>query len=298
MQYIPWSDRPVSWQYRNVLERVLNTGEFAETSQGPRALTTMQETMRFPLEDGFPIFTERSLLGFWRKPIDELAAFINGARTEAALQKFGCDWWGHWTTESKTAALGLEPGDMGPGSYGAAFHDFPRPDGTGFDQFANLIEQLRERPQDRTHFITPWIPYYQTRGTGKLRKAVLAPCHGWVHVRVLNGRIHLHMFQRSGDLPIGVPSNAIQYAALTLMLSHLTDFEPGTYYHTISDAHIYEDQIAHVKAMLDRSPGRLPSVTLNAEGRSVTDIHDFRGHHFDLADYHPHPGIRGIPVAV
>jgi thymidylate synthase len=63
-----------------------------------------------------------------------------------------------------------------------------------------------------------------------------------------------------------------------------------------SDAHIYTDQVAAVRAMLATEPRPLPTVTLNAAGRAVTDIHDFRAEHFDLADYHPHP-FASIPIA-
>ncbi|MFC7573264.1 thymidylate synthase [Klenkia terrae] len=118
-----------------------------------------------------------------------------------------------------------------------------------------------------------------------------------MHVRVLNGTLHLHMFQRSADVPVGVPANMIQYAALTLMLAQLTGTRPGTFHHTMSDAHIYVDQLDAVHEMLAREPRRLPTLTLTEEGRQVTDIHDFRATHFALADYEPHPSIRGIPVA-
>ena len=109
------------------------------------------------------------------------------------------------------------------------------------------MEQICELPGDRTHFVAPWIPQYQGRGKGKLPKTTIAPCHGWVHVRVLGGGLHVHMFQRSGDVPVGVPSNMIQYAALTLMLEQLTGYPAVTYYHTISDAHIYVDQVEAVR---------------------------------------------------
>jgi thymidylate synthase len=69
------------------------------------------------------------------------------------------------------------------------------------------------------------------------------------------------------------------------------------YYHTISDAHIYADQLPHVQDMLGREERRLPTVTLTEAGRRVRDIHEFRAEHFEVADYHPHPAIGGIPVS-
>jgi len=297
VEYRPYPERAASTQYRDVLAGVLAEGLPVPTRQGPAALTLMQQTMRFPLAEGFPVITERSIRGFWRKAIGELCAFINGATTLVELEKFGCDWWEPWATPEKTLKKGLPPGDIGPGSYGGAFHDFPTSEGPGFDQFAHLVEQIRELPHDRTHFVSPWIPQYQVRGAGKQQKTTISPCHGWVHVRVLNERLHLHMFQRSGDVPVGVPSNMVQYAALTLMLEQLTGFEAGVYYHTISDAHVYEDQVDKVLQLIEREPRRLPTVHLTEAGRNVADIHDFRAEHFELSDYDPHPAVGGIPVA-
>jgi thymidylate synthase len=296
VRYEPVERRKPDSQYRDLLARILHQGEPVATRQGPPALTLLQQVMRFDLANGFPVITDRSISGFWRKPIGELCAFINGATTLEELRTFGCDWWDDWATPAKTAKRGLPEGDIGPGSYGGAFHDFPTAESGGFDQFAHLVEQIRELPADRTHFVSPWIPQYQVRGAGKTPRTTIAPCHGWVHVRILNGRLHLHMFQRSGDVPVGVPSNMIQYAALALMLEHLTGFEAATYYHTISDAHIYADQTDQVRTMIDREPRRLPTVGLTPEGGSISDIHDFRADHFELSDYDPHPSMR-MPVS-
>lgn len=297
MNYKSYAERTPDTQYKQVLKNILDNGVMAPTRQGPGALTVIGQQMHFDLRNGFPMITERSVKGFWRKPIDELCAFINGVRTREGLAEYGVTWWDAWTTPEKSMKRGLEPGDIGPGSYGAAFHDFPTADGGSFDQFKHLVEQIKELPELRTHFVTPWIPQYIVRGKGKEQKVTLAPCHGWVHVRILDGGIYLHMFQRSCDVPVGVPANMIQYAALVLMLEHLTGYEAREYIHTLSDSHIYEDQIEHVKEVVSRESRPFPTVRLTEEGKKITDIHDFRGHHFELTDYDPQPGIKGIPVA-
>jgi thymidylate synthase len=297
VDYLPPGQRAPDAQYGQLLARILGSGIAVPTRQGPQALTLMQQTMRFDLANGFPMITERSLRSFWRKAIGELCAFINGATTLDELADFGCDWWGPWATPEKTVSRGLAAGNLGPGSYGGAFRRFPTAEGGGFDQFAHLVEQIRELPGDRTHFVSPWIPQYQVRGAGKMPKTTIAPCHGWVHVRVLGGRLHLHMFQRSGDVPVGVPANMVQYAALLLMLEHLTQLPAAAYYHTISDAHIYADQAEAATVMAGREARRLPTVRLTAEGEKVADIHGFRAEHFEAADYDPHPPISAIPVS-
>ena len=258
----------------------------------------MQQTMRFELANGFPVITERSLRSFWRKPIGELCAFINGATTLEELADFGCDWWDPWATEAKTSARGLPPGHLGPGSYGGAFRRFPTVDGGEFDQFQHLVEQLTELPADRTHFVSPWIPQYQVRGAGKTPQTTISPCHGWVHVRVLGGGLHLHMFQRSGDVPVGVPSNMVQYAALAADAGAAhRDRGRRLLPHDLRRAHLRRPARARARRCSAREERRLPTVFLNEAGQQVTDIHDFRAEHFDIADYEPHPFIGGIPVA-
>lgn len=294
MQYLDYSDRKEDSQYRDLITRIFKSGMHVESLHGP-ALMVMQHTMQFDLANGFPMITERSLRGFWRKPIGELCAFINGATTLTEFEKFGCDWWRPWASPARTIPLGIEAGDLGPWSYGGAFRRFPLGCGLYVDQFKELVNHLQDEPNARTMFITPWIPQYQR---GRTRQTTVAPCHGWVHVRVIRDRLHLHMFQRAADVPIGLPGNMAQYGALLLMLEQLTGYEAASYYHTISDAHIYLEQVRHAKIMQARSLVRLPTVRLNDAGLRVRDIHDFRPSHFELTDYHPHPPMTDIPVSI
>lgn len=296
VQYKPYEMRTPDTQYRDRLRLILEEGEEVESQQGVPALTYMAPPpMRFKLENGFPLITERRI-SFWRAAIGELLGFINGARTQEELEKFGCQWWSSWVTPEKCTKRGLATGDLGPGSYGAAFHDFPTVEGVPFNQIQHLIEQIREEPQLRTHFISPWIPQYIGRGVGKQQKVVVAPCHGWMHIRILPGkRLILHMFQRSADFPVGIPANMAQYPAFMMILAAVTGTVPYMFIHSFSDAHIYVDQIPFVEEMLKREPRPFPTVEF---GAMVENAFDYRATDFDLRDYNPHPGIAGIPVAV
>jgi thymidylate synthase len=301
----PFNNRTPDTQYRDLLKKILENGIRTNTQQETDAITLMAPgPMHFKFENGFPMITERNMapktsdllpVTVWQQAVGEIFAFINGVRTQKGLEEFGCTWWSSWVTEEKCKKRGLETGDLGPGSYGAAFHDFPTAEGEPYNQFKNIIEQIKEFPHLRTHFISPWIPQYTIRGKGKQQKVVVAPCHGWIHIRILDNKLTLHMMQRSGDVPIGVPSNMVQYGALTLALAHITGTEPYEYIHSISDAHIYVNQIDAVKTMIDREPKAFPTITINTDKK---DIFDFRKDDFTLTDYNPHPGIKGIPVAI
>jgi thymidylate synthase len=124
----------------------------------------------------------------------------------------------------------------------------------------------------------------------------IAPCHGWIHALVYGDKLHLIHNQRSGDTPIGVPSNLAQYTALGLMIEQLTGYEFVEYVHWIQHTHIYVNQLDAVDEMLAREPRPLPTLRLTEAGQRVTDIHEFRAEHFELTDYDPHPAISGIPV--
>ncbi|EKD58541.1 MAG: thymidylate synthase [uncultured bacterium] len=297
----PVSERTPDNQYKDLLRRIKTEGESMGTQLEVDAISVTGATMRFKLENGFPMITERNMdpkiqpATIWKQAIGEIIGFINGARTLEQLESYGCYWWAPWGTEAKCSKRGLETGDLGPGSYGAAFHDFPTADGGTYNQFQNIIEQIKEFPHLRTHFITPWVPQYTIRGTGKTQKVVVCPCHGWVHLRVIDNKLTLHMIQRSGDVPIGVPSNMVQYAALTMMIAQATGLTPYEYVHTISDAHIYVDQMDAVDKMLERESRPYPTMKLNTE---KTDLFSFRADDFELSDYNPHPGIKGIAVAI
>jgi thymidylate synthase len=297
--YLPYAQRTPSTAYRDMLRTIADTGTHVQTKQGVDALAVAGVQMRFPMAHGAAVITERSIKGFARKAIGELCAFINGARTLEQLAEFGCDWWGPWASAEKCESRGLRPGDLGPGSYGHAFRHFTTDfegDPEGFDQFGALVRKLRDLPEDRTAFVSPWIPQANQREAGVKSRNTIAPCHGWVHALVFDGKLHLVHNQRSGDTPIGVPSNMVQYNALGLMLEHLTGYELVEYVHWIQYAHIYINQLDQVSEMLTRAPRALPTLRLNEAGLAVTDIHDFRGEHFEIADYDPHPPISNIPV--
>lgn len=301
----PYDERTPDSQYQNLLREIIEKGVRSPSQQGVDAITLIgPRPLHFKFENGFPIINERNMapkvspnlpVTVWHQAIAEICAFINGTRTLKQLGEFGCTWWAPWGTEEKCKKRGLETGDLGPGSYGAAFHDFPTQDGGTFNQFKHLVEQIIEEPQLRTHFITPWIPQYTGRGKGKQQKVVVAPCHGWVHVRIIGGKLTLHMFQRSCDVPVGVPSNMIQYAALAMMIAQATNTIPYEYVHSFSDAHIYVNQMEAVETMLSREPRSLATVKMNQDKK---DLFAFRYTDFELSDYNPHPGIKGIPVAI
>lgn len=284
-------------QYQNALKKILEEGYDVLPIHGEKAKTYPGIQLRYNLENGFPVITERDLSGpFFRGAIAEHIGFLNGARTQKELESFGCKWWERWVTKEKCANFNLEEGDLGDGSYGAAWCSFPTKEGKPFNQIEEVIKQLKERPYLRTHFISPWIPQYTIQHSNRIRKVVVAPCHGWIHILAFPEKkeIIIHHFQRSADFPVGVPFNIIQYASFGLMVANIMDYKLKEVIYTFSDAHIYESQFEKVKEILKREPRTLPNVEID---KSIKNIFDFRPEHFALLDYNPHPKML-IPTPV
>jgi thymidylate synthase len=108
--------------------------------------------------------------------------------------------------------------------------------------------------------------------------------------KMLSCKLHA----RSQDVPVGTVFNIASYAAFVHMLSHLLGFKPGSYIHSMGDAHIYTNQVEMVKLQLSRSTPALPTLSFN---RKPMDLFDFKFEDFKLAGYNPHPKI-DYPIAV
>ncbi|MDO8575628.1 MAG: thymidylate synthase [bacterium] len=309
--YKPYIERTPDYQYHDLLKLIMEKGHETKPIQGEAAKSIFGHQMRFDMSNGFPLITERNvgnkapyisstgeprIANFLNGALGEHLGFLHGARTHEDLKKWGCPWWSKWVTAEKCAIFDLPAGDLGDGSYGAAWTNFPTKEGAPFNQIVEVMRQIKERPYLRTHIITPWIPQYTIQHSGLKRKVVVAPCHGWMHVYVYpeTKEISLHHFQRSGDIPVGVVFNIAQYASFLLMAGQVLGYKPKELVYTISDAHIYESQYEKVKELLARKPRPFPTMTLNPERK---DILDFRLEDFTVTEYDPHPAML-IPTPI
>lgn len=303
--YKPYSERTPDFQYRAVLRSSLSqqdggNGEYIKNQfqDTGRFSNFAAQPLDFKFENGFPIITERKI-GFWCKFVNEMWAFMNGARTLDEMRQYGDEktwpnFWENWVYPDKCRQFGLKPGDMGDGSY-SVFGKYPAPDGTSFNQFLAMIEQIRDFPSVTTHMVTSWMPVYALGSRRKPRKVVVAPCHGTaVRVIINDGRLTLQHVQRSADMPVGAVGNIIGYASVALALARLLKVEPYRYVHFFMDAHTYEKQVPWVKTILERQPRAFP--TLSISNLAPLDFLALRAEHFELTDYDPHPAMNDIPV--
>lgn len=130
----------------------------------------------------------------------------------------------------------------------------------------------------------------------------LPPCHMFAQFYVSypksatgeqskKGRLHCQLYQRSCDMGLGVPFNIASYALLTHMIAHVCDLVPGTFTHTMGDAHVYADHVEALKVQLTREPRAFPELEINRQEEGERSIDGWKVEDFVVKGYEPHKGI-------
>ena len=261
--------------YHDLLRRILAEGHAKSDRTGTGTLSVFGHQMRFDLAAGFPLVTTKRV--HLKSIVHELVWFLRGDTNIGYLRENGVGIWDEWADAA---------GDLGP-VYGHQWRSWTGADGRVVDQIAAVQEEIRRNPDSRRLVVTAWNP-------AELHRMALAPCHCLFQFYVADGRLSCQLYQRSGDVFLGVPFNIASYALLTHMMAQTTGLEPGEFVHTLGDAHLYRNHLDQARLQLERTPRPLPRLLLNPDVRSVTD---FAYADVTVEGYDPAPAIRA-PVAV
>ncbi|MEZ2416721.1 thymidylate synthase [Luteibacter sp. RCC_6_2] len=261
--------------YLDLLRHVLEHGAEKSDRTGTGTRSVFGWQMRYDLSKGFPLVTTKKL--HLKSIVHELIWFLQGDTNTAYLKEHGVSIWDEWADAK---------GDLGP-VYGAQWRAWPTADGKTVDQIAWLVDEIKRNPDSRRMIVSAW-------NVGELPKMALMPCHTMFQFYVANGKLSCQLYQRSGDIFLGVPFNIASYALLTHMVAQVTGLEPGDFIHTLGDAHLYSNHVEQATKQLAREPRPLPKLVLNPDVRS---LFDFRFEDVAIAGYDPHPAIKA-PVAV
>lgn len=258
-------------QYLDLLSHVMEHGIEKRDRTGTGTLSTFGYQMRFDLSEGFPLMTTKKL--HLKSILYELLWFLSGSTNVRYLQEKGVRIWNEWADAD---------GNLGP-IYGYQWRSWPAADGRTIDQVSAVVDSLKKNPDSRRHIISAW-------NVGEIEKMALPPCHILFQFYVAGDRLSCQLYQRSADIFLGVPFNIASYALLTIMMAQVTGYKPGEFIHTLGDAHIYLNHTEQVRLQLTRDPRPLPRMIVNKE---VDSILEFKYEDFVLADYNPHPAIKG-----
>ena len=261
--------------YLELMRDILEKGTQKTDRTGTGTVSVFGRQMRFDLSKGFPLVTTKKL--HLRSIIYELLWFLRGDTNIKYLNDNGVSIWDEWADEN---------GELGP-VYGSQWRSWPAPDGRHIDQIANVIHQIKTKPDSRRHIVSAWNP-------AEVDNMALPPCHALFQFYVADDTLSCQLYQRSADFFLGVPFNIASYALLTHMVAQQCDLKAGDFVWTGGDVHLYSNHFDQARLQLTREPLPLPTLSIK---RKPSSLFEYEFEDFEILNYQAHPSIKA-PIAV
>lgn len=269
-------------QYLALLQELVDKHEADPTPRedrtGTGTFSVFGRQMRFDLTQSFPLLTTKKL--FTKGIVAELLWMLSGSTNIEPLVDQGVHIWDKWADEN---------GELGP-VYGAQWRaaNWKTYDGYnysgGVDQITQLLENLRNKPNDRGHVISAW-------NAADLPHMALRPCHCLFQFYVEDGKLSCQLYQRSADIFLGVPFNIASYALLTCLIAREVGLGVGEFVHTFGDLHLYANHVEQAKEQLTRCPRPFPQLFLQ-DDTVPKGIFEWTTKDIEFLNYDPHPPIK------
>ncbi len=279
-------------QYLDLIQDIINEGTFVEGRNG-LTKSVIGSSMYFDLSKGtIPILTTKKVA--WKTCLKELLWFVSGDTSNVNLKKQNVKIWNANASREFLDSRGLThlaEDDLGP-VYGHQWRHFNATyndcntdySGKGVDQLAYIINALKDPVQrySRRLVLSAWNPC-------QIDEMALPPCHVLMQFNVIEDKLSCCLYQRSGDVGLGVPFNIASYSFLTYILADFCGLKPGEFIYNLGNAHVYDDHIDALKEQSKLKPHDFPS--LNIKKRERSNIEDYTIEDFELVNYVSHPPV-------
>ena len=269
-------------QYLELVQEVLEKGVEKKDRTGVGTISIFGAQKKYNLEDGFPLATTKKVS--YGAILRELLWFLRGSTNINDDLTQHTSIWNPWADKN---------GELGPvyGYQWRKWEKFTLDEKTGaykkshIDQIQNAIDMIKNNPDSRRIIVSAW-------NVADIDKMALPPCHSFFQFYVAKGKLDLQLYQRSADIALGVPYNIASYATLLMMMAQECGLIPGTFVHTLGDAHIYLNHIEGLKEQLKRSPHKLPTLKIAKKPFWELKYEDFAVENYE------HDTFIKFPIAV
>jgi len=278
-------------QYLSLINELLQE-ENIETGRNGNTYCNIGSAMYFSLENNtIPVLTTKKVAV--KTCLKELLWFVRGDTNNESLKEQGVNIWNANASKEflETRGLKYSEGDLGP-VYGHQWRFFNADytdchenySGQGVDQLQSVIDDLKDpvKRYSRRHVVSAWNPC-------QIDKMALPPCHVMFQFHVTRtNKLSCTLYQRSGDVGLGVPFNILSYSALTCLVAKHCDLEPYEFIYYLGNTHIYEEHADSLKEQIKRKPFEFPKLTIK---NARDDINDYELDDFVITDYKYHEKI-------
>jgi|TARA_B110000116_G_scaffold211952_1_gene187878 thymidylate synthase len=275
-------------QYLQLIRELIDENN-NENSRSGETICNIGSSMYFSLENNkIPILTTKKVAV--KTCLKELLWFLNGKTNNKILKEQNVKIWNDNASKDFLLSRGLnyEEDDLGP-VYGHQWRYFNAPytscnddyTNKGIDQIQNLIDNLKnpETRYSRRHIISAWNPI-------QIDEMALPPCHVLFQFHVTrNNKLSCSLYQRSGDVGLGVPFNIMSYSALTILIAAHCNLEPYEFIYFLGNTHIYKEHIDVLKEQIKREPYEFPTMTID---NIRQNINDYKLEDFNIKKYKYH----------
>jgi len=277
-------------QYLKLCKRAL--GGLRKTNRtGVDHIGYMGDMCKYHMRNGFPAVTTKKLA--FRSVTAEMLGFLRGYDNAEDFRKLGCNVWNANANENEWWVN--NPNRKGPDDlgriYGVQSRFWKTPEGETIDQLKKVVDDLKKGVDNRREIVTHWNP-------GEMNSMALPPCHLLYQFGIQGNELNLSMYQRSCDVPLGIPFNIAGYSWLLHVIAKITGLKPGTFTHFMHDIHIYASQADLMHDQIERIPYGLPMLRMNPAIMDLEDLETWvKPSDFWLEGYEYHPSIK-YPFAV
>lgn len=256
-------------EYLNIVSDIIQRGMPCSDRTGTGTFRLFGRSMRFSLENNkLPLLTSKCVS--WSSVANELLWFISGSTDNNALLNKGVAIWSENARDHKAKNLDIAEGDLGPTygfqwrHFGAEYKSCDTHHG-GVDQIANLIKGLKKDPLSRRHILSAWNP-------AQIDQMALPPCHVLCQFLVdAESNLTCILYQRSGDMGLGVPFNIASYSLLTHLIAHCCNLKARELVHHLGDAHVYKNHVLALSEQLNNQLYPFPFLDIHCEPKALDD---------------------------
>jgi thymidylate synthase len=276
--------------YNNLIRDILDNGIDKPDRTGIGSRSVFGRMLRWDLADSFPLQTTRRVP--LRIAFEETMFFLRGETNTKLLEDKNINIWKGNTSREFLDSRGLAhlpEGSIGAG-YSHQWRNFGGDIGVsnGVDQIKLLLDGLKNDPGSRRHIVTGWNPQ-------QLSETPLPPCHITNMYSVIDKTLNSSFVMRSNDVPFGLPFNIASYALLNHIFAKYLGMAPGELVYFGWDVHIYQNQMDMVREILERKPRSLPTLNINKDLNTLSDILALQWEDIELLNYDPYPDVKNKP---